>query len=375
MPLSRIARFLSRSSLFVYGCYWLMALVVVGTLAQRDLGLYAAQKKYFSSLWIPVWGIPLPGGRVTMLFIFVNLTALFIRDFNLSLRRLGITVTHFGALVLLVGGFVTARFASEGSVVIPEGESAAFVSDYHERELAIIDTEPDGYDLVTAFGDGRLREGARLRHESCPGEIEIVAAYENCLPVRRTGPAPPESRGFLERFALEPLPTDPEDERNRMGIVFRLTDAGEAADGLHALFEHQAVVPTLSTSAGERTFVLRRERRYLPFALELIDFEKQLHPGTGMARSYRSVVHLVEDGAKRRVVIQMNEPLRHRGYTFFQSSFIEDGSSQTTVLAAVKNVGWTVPYVASLIMCIGLLVHLVLKVPGLIGTSPGVKRS
>ena len=33
----------------------------------------------------------------------------------------------------------------------------------------------------------------------------------------------------------------------------------------------------------------------------------------------------------------MNEPLRHRGYTFFQSSFIEAPEGEATVLAAVKN--------------------------------------
>ena len=61
----------------------------------------------------------------------------------------------------------------------------------------------------------------------------------------------------------------------------------------------------------------------------------------------------------------MNEPLRYKGYTFFQSSFIEGPEGETTVLAVVKNYGRLFPYISSIIMCIGLLFHLSLKLPEL----------
>ena len=54
----------------------------------------------------------------------------------------------------------------------------------------------------------------------------------------------------------------------------------------------------------------------------------------------------------------MNEPLRHYDYTFYQASFIEDGDQQTTVLATVKNYGRMFPYISSIIMCIGILLHM-----------------
>ena len=54
----------------------------------------------------------------------------------------------------------------------------------------------------------------------------------------------------------------------------------------------------------------------------------------------------------------MNEPLRHYDYTFYQASFIEEGDKETTVLATVKNYGRMFPYISSIIMCIGILVHL-----------------
>ena len=61
----------------------------------------------------------------------------------------------------------------------------------------------------------------------------------------------------------------------------------------------------------------------------------------------------------------MNEPLRYKGYTFYQSSFIETPDGETSVLAAVKNYGRMFPYISSIIMCIGLLIHLFMKLPAL----------
>ena len=40
------------------------------------------------------------------------------------------------------------------------------------------------------------------------------------------------------------------------------------------------------------------------------------------------------------------------------SETIEEGDKETTVLATVKNYGRMFPYISSIIMCIGILVHL-----------------
>ena len=108
--------------------------------------------------------------------------------------------------------------------------------------------------------------------------------------------------------------------------------------------------------------ILRRQRTYLPFELELIDFEKIMQPGTNIAKSYSSLINLVEDGVSRKILISMNEPLRHRGYTFYQAAFIEEGIKQTTVLATVKNYGRLFPYISTIIMCIGILYHMLFMV-------------
>ena len=65
----------------------------------------------------------------------------------------------------------------------------------------------------------------------------------------------------------------------------------------------------------------------------------------------------------RKILIKMNEPLRYKNYTFYQSSFIEEESGETSVFAVVENYGRLFPYISSIIMCFGLLLHLIIKLP------------
>ena len=131
------------------------------------------------------------------------------------------------------------------------------------------------------------------------------------------------------------------------------------------LFLGQTVPHQITINNKEYIFVLRRQRTYLPFSIELIDFKKVMHSGTGIAKSYSSDINLIEGDISKHILIKMNAPLRHRGYTFYQSSFIESPKGETTVLAAVKNYGRLFPYISSIIMCCGLLIHLFVKLPKL----------
>ena len=55
--------------------------------------------------------------------------------------------------------------------------------------------------------------------------------------------------------------------------------------------------------------------------------------------------------------IEMNEPLRYSGYTFFQSSFTDD--EMTSVFQVVKNPSWLMPYLSSFIIVLGLFVQMI----------------
>ena len=175
--------------------------------------------------------------------------------------------------------------------------------------------------------------------------------------------------GYLQRIPKRP---EIENTQNRPGLIFKI--AGTDKDGIYSSFLGQRVPDTFKLG-GELFFVeFRRKRTYLPFSIELLDFKKVMHPATNVAKSFSSEINLVENSIPRRVLIKMNEPLRHRGYTFYQASFVEGLDKETTVLATVKNYGRMFPYISSIIMSIGLLIHLLLNLPKMLKRTSRVSK-
>ena len=104
--MKQIIKIIGNPKIFVYTLIWLMVLVVLGTLAQRDIGLYASQQKYFSAniTWLGDI-IPAPGGRITMVVILVNLTFMVLFKHNLwKIKKIGVLIMHIGGLLLLMEG-------------------------------------------------------------------------------------------------------------------------------------------------------------------------------------------------------------------------------------------------------------------------------
>ncbi|HIG50670.1 MAG TPA: hypothetical protein EYQ17_00135 [Candidatus Marinimicrobia bacterium] len=365
MRIKDIINFLKQPKIFVFALIWMMILIFLGTLAQKDMGLYAAQKRYFSA-WITwFWFLPMPGGRFTLIVILINLSFFFFNKSIWKIKKLGIVILHLGGILLFVGGGLTAMFSSEGNMVIEEGAQTNYVEDYHFMELAIINTSASSFDEFTIFDQALLKRNQILKHTNLNFEIEILNYLENCEPTRRTSPAGILHKGLLKNFMLNELKSEKEDNWNRPGMIYKISNSGTNADGMYGIFLGQSVSQTISVNDKDYTIILRRKRTHLPFSIELLDFKKILHPGTDIPKSYSSDINLIENGAVRKILIEMNEPLRHKGYTFFQSSFIEGPDSETTVLAVVKNYGRLFPYISSIIMCIGLLFHLSQKLPDL----------
>ncbi len=364
--LLRAGTFLGDTKLSVFTMGWLMVLLVGGTVSQSSMGLYEAQQKFFSSVILWAGPIPLPGGSLTMGIIFIELVALLIFKVQYRWEASGRIIAHIGTILLLFGGFFTAVFSREGTMVIPEGQSADYISDHNAREFALINVSYPDHDRVTAFASGWLEPGKTLESPEFPFRIEILKYFNNCRIVRRQIPAEGR-RLFASNFTLMNAPLMKETEQNRAGVEFRLSGAGSDTDGVYAMAESMNEDQVIQ--AGQTAYVpqLRRARMVLPFLLELLQFEHQLHPGTNMPRSFKSVVNVIDGNIVQRSTIQMNEPLRYKGYTFYQSSYSEEGAQKTTVLSVVRNAGRLFPYISSLIMSAGLLLHLLLQMPKLLG--------
>ena len=93
----------------------------IGTIAQRDLGLYLVQKEYFYS-WFKWFGpIPTPSVKLSMIVIFINLSCYFFKSGIWRIKKIGITITHCGVMLILIGSALTYFFSNEGNMIIDEG--------------------------------------------------------------------------------------------------------------------------------------------------------------------------------------------------------------------------------------------------------------
>lgn len=95
-------------------------------------------------------------------------------------------------------------------------------------------------------------------------------------------------------------------------------------------------------------------RRDLGFDINLIKFNVGRYEGTMRAASYES---LVRTPTNEEVLISMNEPLKHEGYTFYQASFQEDemGKPVASILSVNHDPGRFLKYLGSLIMSLGVV--------------------
>ena len=91
------------------------------------------------------------------------------------------------------------------------------------------------------------------------------------------------------------------------------------------------------------------------------------HPNTQIAKSYTSEINVLDNQIARRQIIEMNAPLRYKGYTFYQAHYEEDPVTgiKTSVFAVVNNYGRLFPYISSIIMCIGVLLQMLVRLPRL----------
>jgi cytochrome c biogenesis protein ResB len=266
----------------------------------------------------------------------------------------------------LFGGLITNLFSYEGSIAIPEGESSNIVSDYHKIEFAVVNASYQDYDEVTSFSQDLLEEGNILRSKSLPFKLKIKKYYRNCMLTRKKSP-PKDSlhTEISQSLDIRAIPLSKEYSENRAGLKVKIIDTGVEEFGEYILLEYMKEYPVILVGSNNYYLKLRKKEKILPFQIKLIDFVEKNHPGTKMAKSYKSKVTIIDGNIEQNAIIQMNAPLRYKGYTFYQSSFQRGGNREITVLTVVQNIGRLFPYISSLVICIGLLIHLLLKTPKL----------
>lgn len=339
---------------------FMILVLVIGTIAQKDLGILVAQERYFSSYFYLLGFIPLPGGLTLITILLVNLLAKFLFKSHWSWAKAGTIVTHFGVLVLVLGGAITYFTSHEGYLMVGEGDSSNIVEDYHQRMVTV----SEGKNIIYQLPFEAVHDGLNIQPNGTPFSITITKSCFNCGITRR---AESDQEGWTSPgkfMQLNAKEADPQDEKNMTGIEFSVFGAGSDMDGKYLTFDKFPKPPQIEITGTEPhiyTIAIERKKRELPFSISLQKFKQEFHPGTDMARAYQSNIIVKDGDTSWPALIEMNEPLRHRGYTFYQSSFDISGAKPYTVLTVVENKGRIFPYISTLIIAIGLILHLVIR--------------
>ncbi|HEX5397587.1 MAG TPA: cytochrome c biogenesis protein ResB [Verrucomicrobiae bacterium] len=362
--LKSLFRFFSSVKLTVTCLVLACILVFWGTLAQVHLGLFKAQTEFFRSLFVywPLDGsaphIPIfPGGYLIGTVLLINLLAAHLRYYQPGRRKIGIVLIHLGVVLLLVGQMLTDFLSRESALHLRIGETKNYSEADRAYELAVIDTTETNSDLVVAIPCSVLARRGTVKDSDMPFAIRKKTFYANSdLTAKDAAGYEPVkiSAGLGSDLWWRQLPRETRMDRVDMpsAIVELSTPQGSLGTFLVSAFLNQPQRFTFNHHTYE--MLLRPERFYMPFSLTLLTFHHDVYPGTDIPKNFSSRLRLqnLDNGEDRQVLIYMNNPLRYRGETFYQASY--DTDNQGSILQVVHNPGWLTPYVACVMVAVGL---------------------
>jgi hypothetical protein len=373
MFLDRLTKVFTSLKLTVVCLTLAMLLVFFGTLAQVDLGLYKAQNEFFRSFliyWGPKgadWKIPVfPGGYLIGGLLLINLIAAHYSRFGFRKDKFGIIITHLGLILLLMGQLATDMLSTESSLHLRNGETKNYSESDRLTELAVIGKVDPRTDQVVAIPDSRLAGGSVIRTPELPFAVRVKHFYRNSLLVAQP------TAGFEKSGATqgagpdvwirEEPRTTKMDERDTPSALVELVADGKSL-GSWLVSTRLAAPQTVTFNGRAYDLILRLRRYYIPFNLQLLEFKHDIYAGTDIPKNFSSQVRVLNPatGEDREVKIKMNTPLRYGGLTFYQASFDQD--DRGSILEVVRNPSWVTPYLACLLVGVGLgvqfLSHLV----------------
>jgi hypothetical protein len=344
----------------------LMVLVLACTLAQVNLGTWAAVDVYMRAFFI-WWDVPgttaripiFPGGATVGLVLLVNLVAAQGRRLERSWKKAGIWIAHAGLVLLVLGEFVTGVFQVESQLAVEEGQTVNFVEAPRDLEVAVVDTTDPEWDEVYSVPASRLERGGTVAIPGTPVSLAVKRFYRNAHLGTRGSDAPPAiaTTGIGTTVAARELAPVSRDDQQNQAAAWVEPVAGGRSYGTW-LLSNGIAAPQAFVHEGRRYELLMRNRReYLPFAVTLKDFRHDVYAGTQIPKNFSSLVRLTNPtrGEARDVLIYMNQPLRYEGKAFYQASF---GKGDTlSILQVVENPGWLLPYVSCALVAAGLVVH------------------
>jgi hypothetical protein len=95
----------------------------------------------------------------------------------------------------------------------------------------------------------------------------------------------------------------------------------------------------------------------LGFSLRLNRFHIRQYPGTDQPRSFESHITILDQrtGGGSERIIAMNQPTKHAGYSFYQTSYNTAGRQTVSILSVSRDPGVTLVFAGYILTMVGML--------------------
>ncbi len=282
-------------------------------------------------------------------------------------RKGGIVLVHLGIGMLMANELYVISTNVEQQMRVDEGQTVSYTKDIRDVELMVL-AEKDNMHEMVLIPKSELLKNQIVSHEDLPFDIECVRYMINAdVQQPKPGVTNIATKGTGVDWAPVELPRTnglESDEVDQAAAYIRLIDKDpDAKDkelGIYMVSQEasrQDVYEKVEYKEQEYFLALRYKHIYKPYSITLEDVQKEDYPGTDTPKWYASefVLHDHENNVSSNQRIWMNNPLRYGNETFYQSQYGRNiNGVEHTVIQIVKNAGWMIPYVACMIVVVGL---------------------
>lgn len=293
-------------------------------------------------------------------------------------RQGGNVLLHLGVGLLMVGQFAFGDRQLEQRLNLVEGESANTLVNMDAVEMTFIEKR-DGTETVTAIPGSRLRSAAVskevIKDPGLPVDVKVLEYYDNSDldDVEKSNPADTGTGLQIQAFEMSKAGGTDSQVNLASAYVELLDKSSGDSLGTHLISQllsdrHMLirkrdvadVFDSIEVGGKDYDIGLKFHREVKPYWVQLEDVRRINYSGTETPRDYSSFIRIIdtETGEDRKERVWMNNPLRYRGETFYQSDYTPlPGGKEMTGIQVVRNSGWLIPYVACSITALGMLAH------------------
>jgi hypothetical protein len=329
----RALRWLGSLRLSVLVMVTIGSICAFATFYEMRQGTPAVQRDIYQTSWF----------AVLLGLLGQNVLAAMLSRWPWSKHHVGFLLAHVGILLVLTGSVVSLYRGLDSNMALYEGETSDRVT-LLDRSLQVrIPALGVGGTFPVRFEKLPPREGREARF-ALPGSDVVLVARDYRPHVEIT-----DSSGGR---SVIPRTPPAKEERRQPAVLLQLEGKTASSEPTWVVWGEQTSV---AFGGQPVSLAYRSPEAALPFQVTLIRFNNESYPGSRMAATYESTVRIDDpEQGSFETLVSMNHPLHHRGYIFFQSSFVE-GRPMLSIFSVARAPGLPLVYLGTTLIGVGII--------------------